>query len=317
MAEQVGRFVNAYSGDLKDETLDGQRVVVGGIVTGQRTVITKRQEAMAIVTLEDLQGSIEVVVFPRLYETTRSLLRDGSILLIAGRVDHKGEEVSLLADLVADWDDAAARGPEEFARDVAAGDRGGRNGSFRRTPVGVGPGVAAGVPTAVPATGGAPSAFVSPRRDGEHGNGTGATPEAMPRIQPPEPVGTYIEARGAIVTADEDAHDEPAVPDEARARIVGDATADAPVAAGPETVLHVRFEGTAGPDRLVRAMETVKLLLKDRPGGTKVVLHVPAPGGGQALPMELRWGVAYDAELLAEVRRQLGDGLVELRLASA
>jgi hypothetical protein len=33
--------------------------------------------------------------------------------------------------------------------------------------------------------------------------------------------------------------------------------------------------------------------------------------------MELRWGVAYDAELLAEVRRQRGDGLVELRLASA
>ena len=111
VAEQVGRFVNAYSGDLKDETLDGQRVVVGGIVTGLRTVITKRQESMAIVTLEDLQGSIEVVVFPRLYETTRPLLRDGAILLIAGRVDHKGEEVSLLADLVADWDDAASARP--------------------------------------------------------------------------------------------------------------------------------------------------------------------------------------------------------------
>ena len=38
--------------------------------------------------------------------------------------------------------------------------------------------------------------------------------------------------------------------------------------------------------------------------------------GGQALPMELRWGVAYDAELLAEVRRQLGEGLVEMRLAT-
>ena len=140
----------------------------------------------------------------------------------------------------------------------------------------------------------------------------------MPRIQPGEPVPTYIEAPGAIAAAaTDDTDDEPAVPDEARARIVGDATADAPVAAGPEAVLHVRFEGAAGPDRLVRAMETVKLLLRDRPGGTRVVLHVPAPGGGQALPMELRWGVAYDAELLAEVRRQLGDGLVELRLASA
>jgi hypothetical protein len=313
VAEQVGRFVSAYSGDLKDETLDGQRVVIGGILTAMRTVITKRQEAMAIVTLEDLQGSIEVVVFPRLYETTRPLLRDGAILLIAGRVDHKGEEISVLADLVADWDDAAARGPEAFARDVAAGDRSGRNGSFRRTPVPVGPGPSA--PGAV-ATVAAVAAFVSPRR--EEADGAGAPPEALPRIQPGEPVPTYLEAPGVMAgDVDDEEHDEPAVPDEARGRIVGDATADVAQAAGPESVLHVRFEGGAGPDRLVRAMETVKVLLRDRPGGTRVVLHVPVPGGGQALPMELRWGVAYDAELLAEVRRQLGDGLVELRLASA
>jgi hypothetical protein len=64
-------------------------------------------------------------------------------------------------------------------------------------------------------------------------------------------------------------------------------------------------------------MEQVKELLRARPGGTKVVIHVPGPNGGTALPMELRRGVAYDAELLAEVRRRLGDGLVELRLASA
>ena len=126
VAEQVGRFVNAYSGDLKDESLDGQRVVVGGIVTGVRTVVTKRNETMAIVTLEDLQGTVEVVVFPRLYETTRPTWRDGSILLVAGRVDHRGEEMSLLADLAVDWDDAVARGPEAFAAEVAAGDRGPR-----------------------------------------------------------------------------------------------------------------------------------------------------------------------------------------------
>jgi hypothetical protein len=158
--------------------------------------------------------------------------------------------------------------------------------------------------------------FVSPRRDEAAGPVT--PPESMPRIQPGEPVPTYLEAPGAIGrNGDGEVDDEPPVPDEVRARIVGDATADVPVAAGPGSVLHVRFEDTAGPDRLVRAMETVKILLRDRPGGTRVVLHVPAPGGGQALPMELRWGVAYDAELLAEVRRQLGDGLVELRLASA
>ena len=134
---RAGRSVrHVYSGDLRDESLDAQRVVVGGIVTGMRTVITKRQETMAIATVEDLQGSIEVVVFPRLFETSRPTWRDGAILLIAGRVDHKGEEVSLLADLVTDWDDAVAKGPDAFARDVAAGDRG--RGGQRRQPVAVG-----------------------------------------------------------------------------------------------------------------------------------------------------------------------------------
>ena len=46
-------------------------------------------------------------------------------------------------------------------------------------------------------------------------------------------------------------------------------------------------------------------------------VHVPGPGGGDALPMELRRGVAYDTELVAEVRRRLGEGIVDLRLASA
>jgi hypothetical protein len=113
-----------------------------------------------------------------------------------------------------------------------------------------------------------------------------------------------------------DDHDEsPSVPDEARARIVADATAHDPVDAGPQTVLHVRFAGTAATDRVVGAMETFKAVMRDRPGETRVVIHVPVPGGGSSLPMELRRGVAYDAELLAEVRRHFGDGLVDLQLS--
>ena len=132
IAEAIGPFVTAYSGDLRDESLDGQRVVVGGIVTGVRMVITKRQATMAIVSLEDLQGAIEVVVFPRLYEETRPTWTEGRILLVAGRVDHKGEDVSLLADLAIDWDDAAARGPEG----VRPGRRGGRSLARPRWPPG-------------------------------------------------------------------------------------------------------------------------------------------------------------------------------------
>ena len=329
VAEQVGQFVNAYSGDLKDESLDGQRLVIGGIVTGIRTVITKRQEAMAIATLEDLQGTIEVVVFPRLYETTGPVWRDGSILLVAGRVDHRGEEVSLLADLVLDWDDAVARGPEAFARDVAAGDRsrgrgsGGRYGNGQtngngngggpgptagRPLVPVGPGVAAAVP-AVPAGGqpGPTVPFVSPLRPRDD-----AVDAGLPPIAPAEPLATYQEPPGAVV-ADPEVDDDPALPDEARARAADQAAAPTdPTDAGAGRVLHVRFSG-ASPDRSLAAMRTFGELVRARPGDTRVLVHIDV-GGSSGLPMELR-PVAYDAELLAEIQRRLGDGIVELRLA--
>src|SRR5207247_3794063 len=124
VAEQVGAFVTAYSGDFKDESLDGQRVVIAGIVTGFRRAITRTNSTMGYATLEDLQGAVEVVVFPRLYEQTAGTWADGAILVVAGRVDHRGEDVSLLAALVGDWETAVARGPEQFGRGVGGGRRG-------------------------------------------------------------------------------------------------------------------------------------------------------------------------------------------------
>ncbi len=123
IAEPLGRFVTAYSGELGEE-LDQQRVVLGGIVTGMRTVITKSKSTMGVAMLEDLQGSLEVVVFPKVLELTGPSWRTEAIVLVAGRVDHKGESVVLLADAVWDWDEALAMGPDAFARLVAAGERG-------------------------------------------------------------------------------------------------------------------------------------------------------------------------------------------------
>jgi hypothetical protein len=109
------------------------------------------------------------------------------------------------------------------------------------------------------------------------------------------------------------ADDEPALPEEAEARLAAEASAPTtPIAAEPGRVLNVRFGGAA-PDRLIAAMQAFRQLIRERPGETRVVIHVPAPGGS-ALPMELR-PVAYDAELLAEIRRRLGGELLDLSLA--
>jgi hypothetical protein len=113
--------------------------------------------------------------------------------------------------------------------------------------------------------------------------------------------------------AEEDEDDEPALPAEAQAQLVAQAAAPTiPIAAEPGRVLNVRFGGAA-PEQLVAAMQAFRQLIRERPGETRVVIHVPAPGGS-ALPMELR-PVAYDAELVAEIQRRLGGRLVDLSLA--
>jgi hypothetical protein len=113
-----------------------------------------------------------------------------------------------------------------------------------------------------------------------------------------------------------DRDDEPPLPDEARQRANGAGAAPTvPTEATGETVLHVRFRSAAGTDRLVGAMEEVRALLRTRPGATRVVLHVPHGAGRETLPMELRTRVAYDADLLAELSRRLGEGIIDLQLA--
>ena len=133
-------------------------------------------------------------------------------------------------------------------------------------------------------------------------------------IGPAEPVPTYLEPDGLTVPAGE-RDDEPPLPDEARERMVDEtAGPTAPVEAGPGRVLHVHFSSSAGTERLVGAMEEVRSVLRERPGATPVVVHLPQ-ASGDALPMPLRGGVAYDVDLLAEVSRRLATGIVELRLA--
>jgi hypothetical protein len=182
-----------------------------------------------------------------------------------------------------------------------------------REPVAVGPGAAVGpvrAPNPDEIRPGVPR--VSPLRAEARPGGD------LPRIAPAEPIATYSEPAGfAAADADDGPSgpsEEPALPDEARARAAQ--ASEAPtsqIESQPDQVLHVRFGG-ATSDRLILAMETFKNLLRERPGGTRVVLHVPAPSGGGSLPMELSRRVAYDAELLSEVRRRLGEGLVDLTL---
>ena len=75
---------------------DGEKVVVGGMLTAKTIKHTKTGKTMAFVTLEDLVGTVEVVIFPRDYENNRNMLEEDSKVFIQGRVSTEDDRPSKL-----------------------------------------------------------------------------------------------------------------------------------------------------------------------------------------------------------------------------
>jgi hypothetical protein len=110
------------------------------------------------------------------------------------------------------------------------------------------------------------------------------------------------------------ADDEPPLPEEVVAELIAaEQEPTLPVQAAPGQALHVAFQPGA-QDQVLAALRELREIVHDRPGDTPLVLHIPA-GGGRVQRMELRVGVAYDAELLALITRRLGPRQVRLNLA--
>ena len=75
---------------------DGARETVGGMITARTIKYTKNNKVMAFLTLEDLAGSVEVIVFPRDYEKNQQYLNEESKVFIRGRVSEEDDAASKL-----------------------------------------------------------------------------------------------------------------------------------------------------------------------------------------------------------------------------
>jgi DNA polymerase-3 subunit alpha len=92
--------VTIHTGAL-DEATSSQSVIIAGMVQRARRHITKKGDEMAFVTLEDLQGTCDIVVFPRTWEQTKHLWQPERILVIGAKVDTgRRDEPSLLCNWV-------------------------------------------------------------------------------------------------------------------------------------------------------------------------------------------------------------------------
>lgn len=110
--DRLRNLVTANSASLPSAK-DGESVVVGGIVTKMKTFVPKqKKERMAFVTLEDLDGLFEVVVFSDLYARSSSLLAEDALIMISGRVNFRDSEPKVIAEDIVPIE----RAEERFAR---------------------------------------------------------------------------------------------------------------------------------------------------------------------------------------------------------
>lgn len=75
---------------------DGAKEIIGGMITEKTIKHTKTNQMMAFITIEDLLGTVEVVVFPRDYEKNRDYLEVDSKVFVRGRVSEEDDKPSKL-----------------------------------------------------------------------------------------------------------------------------------------------------------------------------------------------------------------------------
>jgi len=95
-SDELRRFTSCQISEL-GQFEDRQDTTVGGIVVGSKVITTKKGDRMASFVLEDLSGSVEVIVFPNLYAEKVSLIESDAPVLIEGHMDRTDAGFKLVA----------------------------------------------------------------------------------------------------------------------------------------------------------------------------------------------------------------------------
>ncbi|MDX6593321.1 MAG: polymerase subunit alpha [Gaiellales bacterium] len=273
IAGELPDYVTAYTGELAEEA-DQAKVTLGGILISSRRVVTRAGSTMLVATLEDLQGSVEVVVFPKVFEQTAVSWADDNVVLVTGRIDRRDDAPQILCEAVHLWDDAVRMGPASFGaeRDRLLAARG--NGRrWDRPP--------------------------------EQGVWNGSPREAIAVAAPPPAAVAVVEAEAvaAAIGAPEPLEETPAPLDAVPIQSAPEASA---------ATISVSIGDDVPTDRLLGAIESVKGFLAGRPGPLPVVLFISVAGATRQV--RLPDHVAWDERLGDALRRAAGVPVaVELR----
>jgi DNA polymerase-3 subunit alpha len=115
----TGHPLNRYEATLRrlttldtqrvQEIHDAQEVIIGGVVSNLKEINTKKGDRMAFVTLEDLNGVVEVIVFSDLYKNASLLLKGEDPIVVKGRTDAGEESVKIIAGEILPFEQALGK----------------------------------------------------------------------------------------------------------------------------------------------------------------------------------------------------------------
>lgn len=141
-ADRIKKATSVSSDDLLkasegefDDVHDGDTAIMAGMITGLKKLVTKNNKMMAFVDMEDLYGTVEVVVFPNVYEKYSQLVSEDSFVAIKGKLNFKEDEMpKLLADAIISLNDVSEEGKAVFEEERKNGGSGKKSsaGSDRR-----------------------------------------------------------------------------------------------------------------------------------------------------------------------------------------
>ena len=111
--ERLERSVTAHTSDFvideetgKTKIRDQESCIIGGLISEMNVKLTKKNQNMAFITLEDLRGTVEVVVFPRQYAAYQSLLREDAKVFIKGTTQISEEESKVICNQIISFEDS-------------------------------------------------------------------------------------------------------------------------------------------------------------------------------------------------------------------
>jgi DNA polymerase-3 subunit alpha len=110
-AAALGPRVTAMCSEVSEE-MNGREVIIAGSITHIRQILTRAGRPFLAVELEDLTGSVEVTVWPDVYDQTRDLWTEGSILLLTVRVRSRNDRLQVSVQKADAYEEGSEPDPE-------------------------------------------------------------------------------------------------------------------------------------------------------------------------------------------------------------